>query len=284
LNAHRAPEAIADLMMQMDDCWNGLKQLGLRTPHAPGVMDHAHLAFVEKLRPMGAKLRSVEKLFDWLKPDGQAARMSGASEAITVVLAPWLNAEPSQQHLTFVTENLIGLYGDPRVQRGGAWAGVPAEHQNVLMRWLTGENIRFFLDIVTKSEASHMWEPRRKFWLGLHEQKRIDAAWVAFSKAADDHAKQELGSRGGKGLLDFGRQVAGGTRSDTSLLIMQIGEKIVVEGSHNYMVHLFRKGEPRAPKLYDRKYDCEAIRKLPNLGARVHDYPGHWRGWVLERI
>jgi hypothetical protein len=150
------------------------------------------------------------------------------------------------------------------------------------MRWLTGENIRFFLDIVTKSEASHMWQPRREFWLGLHERKRIDAAWVAFSKVAEFHAKRELGSRGGRGLLDFGSQTAGGNRSDTSLLIMKIGEKIVVEGSHSYMVHMFRQSDPRAPTLYQRTYDCERIRLLPGSESKAHQ--GYWQGWVLERI
>lgn len=58
---------------------------------------------------------------------------------------------------------------------------VPSEHLAILMRWLTGENIRFFLDVVSAVETSHMWEPRRKFWLSLYNQERIDAAWVAFS-------------------------------------------------------------------------------------------------------
>ena len=55
----------------MEDCWTGLKAIGLRTPHAPGVMDHAHLAFVGMVAP-GLKSRAgLDKLFAWLKPEGQ---------------------------------------------------------------------------------------------------------------------------------------------------------------------------------------------------------------------
>ena len=60
------------------------------------------------------------------------------------------------------------------------------------MRWLTGQNIRFFLDVVSHVETSHMWAPRRKFWLGLYEQRRIDAAWVAFSRKAAEFAAARL--------------------------------------------------------------------------------------------
>ena len=173
------------------------------------------------------------------------------------VLEPWLERDPPKAELTFITETLLGLYGDPRVDSGGPWAGVFATHLAVLMRWLTGENIRFFLDVVSAVEESHMWEPRRKFWLSLHDQKRIDAAWVAFSRSGADHARRQLSSRGSRSLLSFGNQTAGGSRIDTSLLILKIGNKVVVEGSHNYKVHIFKESNRNAPQLYRREYDCE---------------------------
>jgi hypothetical protein len=282
LDPDRAPEAIAAKMTAMDDCWRGLQAIGLRTPHAPGLMDHAHLAFVAMMRTKLKNRPALEQLFRWLKPEGQQARMSGAAEAITAALGHWLEKPPAQDDLTFITETLLGLYGDPRVIRGGAWAGVPPSHLAVLMRWLTGENIRFFLDVVSAVETNHMWEPRRKFWLSLYEQKRIDAAWVAFSYSGARLATQQFTSRGGRGSLSFGRQTAGGSRFDTSLLILKIGDKIIVEGSHNYKVHIFRANNPQAPGLYQQEYDCEAIRRISGSEAKSHN--GFWQGWVLERI
>lgn len=275
-----APEAIAAKMTGMQECWKGLQAIGLRTPHAPGLMDHAHLAFVEKIRPDLKNRAAVEKLFDWLKPEGQQARMSGAAEAITAVLEPWLKQEPPQDVLTFITEALMGMYGDPRVMGGGAWAGVPPGCLAVIMRWLTGENIRFFLDVISAAEESHMWEPRRDFWLSLYEQKRIDAAWVAFSESAVEHARK-ANARNGMDALSFGHQTTGGHRRDTSLLILKIGNKIVVEGSHSYKVHIFNESNPKAPRLYQKKYDCEEIRRRSNIEEA---HVGKWWERVLQWI
>jgi len=282
LEPDRAPDSIAKKMRGMDDCWRELQALGLRTPHAPGLMDHAHLAFVQLMCPILKNRAALDQLFSWLKPEGHQARMSGAAEAITAVLEPWLKQDPFQQEMSFITEKLQGLYGDPRVGGGGAWAGVPPAHLSVLMRWLTGENIRFFLDVVSAVEENHMWEPRRKFWLSLHEQKRIDAAWVAFSETGARHATKLLNSRKSRNIPSFGRQTAGGNRIDTSLLILKIGNKIVVEGSHNYKVHIFREIDLRAPKLYRPTYDCEKIRLIAGADAKMH--LGNWQSWVLERI
>ncbi|PJN92859.1 hypothetical protein CNY89_25845, partial [Amaricoccus sp. HAR-UPW-R2A-40] len=113
-----------------------------------------------------------------------------------------------------------------------------------------GENIRFFLDVSDDSGESHMWEPRRKFWLGLHEQDRIREAWVAFHPEAERVARRRpVGSS-----LSFGKQVAGGSRGDTSLLILEFNDFIVVEGSHNYKVHVFDKHNVKTPKLRQSYY------------------------------
>ncbi len=192
-----AAEAVARAMMAMPSPWAGLKALGLRSPHAPGLMDFAHLAYVARLEPSLATRDGLERLFAWLKPEGQAtARLSGASEAIEAVLGHWMTGDPPETDLSFITQSLVGFYGDPRVQQGGAWAGVAPDRLAVIMRWLTGENIRFFMDVVSAVETSHMWEPRRRFWLKLHAQRRIDAAWVAFSPSGTEYADRMLAATG----------------------------------------------------------------------------------------
>jgi hypothetical protein len=282
LDPDRAPEAVATLMLDMEDPWSELKKVGIRSPHAPGLMDYAHLAYVRKLAPTLRNRAGLDRLFSWLKPERQSAKATGASEAISAVLSHWRSSDPPQEDIRTITETLIGFYGDPRVSSGGAWAGVPQDLAAVIMRWLTGENIRFFLDVVSAVEDSHMWEPRRKFWLKLYEQGRIDSAWVAFSRSGADYARRLLANRGSRGILAYGIQTAGGSRSNTSLLVLKIGNRIVVEGSHDYRVHIFRETNPSAPRLYQEKYDCEAIRLTVGADARRHI--GDWQSWVLERI
>jgi len=279
LDPHKGAEALAALMVRMDAPWQGLRSLNLRSPHAPGIMDFAHLAFINLLAPMLDQPAQIDRLLRWLKPDGQEPRASGAGEAIEALLMPWRDRDPTEQIQHDLTTRIVGCYGDPRVrQRAGAWSSVSEELLAILLRWLTGANIRFFLEIVSAVEESHMWAPRKKFWLGLYNQKRIDAAWVAFSEAGAELARRKAGNR----PIPFGYQVAGGSRSGTCLLILKIGGKIVVEGSKSYKIHIFEEKNPHAPKLYQQSYDCEAIRMISSAQDRPH--LGNWQGWVLERI
>ncbi|CEJ15913.1 hypothetical protein BN1110_06263 [bacterium YEK0313] len=277
-----APQTVAERMTKMEHPWSELKSMGFSVPHAPGLMDHAHLEFVRLLRSDLRRRPGLERLFGWLRPERQEARASGAAEAITAILSHWLSGDPSTDDQRFIIDNLVGCYGDPRVSASGAWAGVPEQHRGVILRWLTGENIRFFLDVVSAVEESHMWEPRREFWLSLHEEGRIDGAWVAFSPEAATYARRQAMARSGQSTLRYGVQTARGSRVNTSLLILQIGNKVLVEGSHSYKVHIFRKGSRHAPKLYQAQYDCEQIRLSPDVEARQHT--GDWEGWVEERI
>lgn len=272
--------AVARKMIAMDHPWSGLQQLGIRSPHAPGLMNSAHLAYVTRVEPHLNTRGEMERLINWLKPDTQQAKTTGAGEAIAALLGHWKNRSPSPDDLRYLTESIVGIYGDPRVQRGGVWSAVPEDRMAVILRWLTGENIRFFLDVVSEVEDSHMWEPRRKFWLGLHERGRIDAAWVAFSDSAEREAKRR--GAGSKGTLRYGLQTAGYSRANTSLLVLKVGRKIVVEGSHNYKVHIFDETSQKAPKLYQSTYNCEAIRLIPGSKSKSHN--GDWQGWVLENV
>ncbi|WP_306457518.1 EH signature domain-containing protein, partial [Enterococcus faecalis] len=152
----------------------------------------------------------IKRLIGWLQPDEGGARRSGAPEAISAMLSPWVNRKPPLNLDRFLVSSLVDMYDDPRVQRGGVWAGVEPEKMAVIMRWLTGENIKFFLDVVSQVEDSHMWEPRREFWLGLHQEGRIDAAWVAFSPAGARVASASAQQGDNRQSLAFGLQVARG--------------------------------------------------------------------------
>lgn len=278
-----APEAIARRMVGMRSPWSDLKALGLRAPHAPGLMDFAHIAYVVRLEPHLTMRAEIEQLLSWLKPDDQAvARSSGAPAAIEALLGHWRTGNPLEADIDLITRSLVAFYGDPRVQQGGAWASVAPDCLAVILRWLTGKDIRFFMDVVSAVEDSHMWEPRRRFWLKLHAQRRIDAAWVAFSPSGAEYARRLLKTGEARGVVSYGQQTAGYSRANTSLLILKCGNKIVVEGSHSYKVHIFREGHPRAPALYQRAYDCEQIRLVPGAESRSH--LGDWQGWVEERI
>ena len=278
LDYRNAARRLGDAMCEMDEPWSELVGLGFHDPHASGLLYHAHLAYVGG---MGTALRTesgVRRMLGWLAPAGREARVTGVKEVIEALLRPWRSQEPTGGIRDQLIEGLVASYGDPRVRRGGVWPQVHSDCRDVLLRWLTGANIKFFLDVVTEVETSHMWQPRREFWWDLYKQRRIDAAWVAFSPNAALTARRLAQGENKPEHLAYGEQTAGGSRRNTSLLILKIGNCIVVEGSHSYKVYVFRDSDRRAPRLFERKYDCEQIRL-----AQGHREQAHHVGWE-ERV
>jgi len=283
LDPARAVDAVARCMLDMEEPYEGLRELGFASPHAPGLMDHAHLRYIDCLGPRLSDQETAGRLLSWLGPQKASVRRSGAAEAITALLQPWVDREPSEARQSYLTRKLVDMYGDPRRSTGDPWHRVGPAERALFLRWLTGENLRLLFDAITDTNDSHMWEARRQFYLGLHEEKRIDAAWVAFAPAGARRARRILEESGHGQSMTFGEQVAGGTRANTSLLIARIGNKIVVDGSHNYKVHVFPADHPAAPHLFEKTYDCEAIRlSAPRASAKSHN--GDWQSWVRMRI
>ena len=288
LDPNRAHEVAADRMVDAAEPHAVLLELGFTRPRETGLMEHAHLAFIRRLAPRLHEPEVADRLIDWLRLPGEAtARAGGAAEAITALLSTWTQADAGASTIERLTRRLVDLYGDPRRQTGEPWRSVGRAEHGLLLRWLTGENLKLLFDAISETtrdaDESRMWSARRQFYLGLHEQKRIDAAWVAFADAGARQARAILARTGKGGAMPFGRQVAGGTRSNTSIMILRIGRKIIVDGSHSYKVHVFDETHPQAPRLFMDRYDCERIRiARPAPDARAH--LGDWQGWVLQRI
>ncbi|WP_237152182.1 EH signature domain-containing protein [Oryzibacter oryziterrae] len=293
-----APTQIAGMMTHMRVPWEELPQIDIRSPHAPGLMDHVHRAYVALIAPGLREPREVDKLLAWMKPEGEQVRSSGGAEVIQALLSHWISSEPPEALRKHLVERLTELFGDPRMYQGAAWAGVKQEAIDIFLRWITGANIDFFMDVLSQVESSRMWAPRRRFWMQLYKQGRIDAAWVAFSGKGDLLAQKLMKLQGRRSGLEFGRQVA---RADTSLLILKSGNKIIVEGSHSYRIHIFRDGETEAPRLYQKIYDCDDIMRKSDRRTRglskAHQclcanggYPSRcpgrcaWQDWVNENI
>ena len=282
LDSRNAARRLGAEMCRMYEPWSGLVRLGFHDPHASGLLYHAHLAYVDGMEAALKTESGVRGMLGWLAPTGRQPKVTGVKEAIEALLSPWKSREPTGGIRDQLVEGLVGSYGDPRVRSGGVWPQVRSDCRDVLLKWLTGADIQFFLDVVSEVETSHMWQPRREFWWDLYEQGRIDHAWVAFSPAAAQKARRLTEQTEKRDHLAFGEQTAGGTRRYTSLLILKIGRSIVVEGSHSYKVHVFRDSDPQAPRLFQEQYHCERIRRAPGHRAQAH-HTG-WQERVRELI
>jgi hypothetical protein len=265
----------------MVSIWEELRQMGFSAPHAPGIIDHAHLHYLKLVGSRFSEWAQVEKLLLWLKPGNGNPRLSGASQSIEALLDPWMRRDCPDEFRDRLLERLVSLYGDPRVSQAAHWIEIRREYLDLLHRWLTKADMGFFIEVVNRTQPSHMWPPRRDFWLQLYRQNHIDAAWVAFCPEAAAYAKQHLiESRDVDVSRRFGRQVTRGSYGKTSLLIMKIGRKIVVDGCHNYKTHIFDVSDPAAPSLFSQDYDCDSIRDSSKR-SKPHNSIDVWKNWVM---
>lgn len=282
LTPDRAPAAVAGLMAVAEDPYLALKEAGFPAPHVPGLPHYAHLAFLDRIGPRLDQSGEQERLLRWLKPSKAPALQAGASEAVAALLTPWREKTPPEAVQSRLTGAIVSSYGDPRVVRGGIWAGFPPVLKAVLLRWLTKADMRLFCDVITATQNDHQWPPRRDYWLQLFEDRRIEEAWVAFGSSAQEYATRHFS---GSTVINLNRRFAkqpdrGGS---TSLLIMRIGNKIVVDGCHSYKTHIFDADQESAPKLYQWTYYCDQIMRQSRL-SKAHNHIPNWQLWVEQHI
>lgn len=281
-----APIELARIMAGAENPYQALKDIGWRAPHGPGLAQHAHVAFVERISAKLKQLSERGRLLRWLMPDDVSPLETGAGRAVEALLSVWRHETPPDDVRHELSEAIVNAYNDPRLHRGGIWSGFDPELRDILLRWLTKQDMKFFCDMVTATQDSHMWPPRRDFWLELYEDGKIDEAWVAFGKSAQRYARQQLKGAGKSDIgRRFGRQI---NSDDKSLLIMRIGNKIVVDGCHSYKTHIFRGDDAKAPKLYSPTYDCVDIRLRSRLSQTHHWSERNglrsWETWVMQNV
>ena len=284
LDSDKGHDRLAARMCKMDNPFQELRQLGLRSPHGEGIMDFAHVSFSDRVQEGLVAKDKIDDYFSWLRPGGGSAWERGAVRGVEALIHPWLRNTPDDSIRSHLVETLIDMYGDPRIHQGGIWTGVADKYMRVIQRWLTKEEMQFFIGVVNEAQTSdtvHMWEARRDFWLELYEDEMIDAAWVAFSERATKIARDVVNT----GEVDlaydrFGWQRA---RTNTSLLIMRIGDKIVVDGCHSYKTHVFDHRDPMAPELFGEGYDCNEIMDR-SPASKPHNSIPSWKVWVRNMI
>lgn len=275
-------KSLGSLMANSPNPYDRLKELGFRSPHAPGLTHFCHKAFVREIAPRLKDKLERDRLFRWLVPEGGTTLQTDAAFAVEALLRPWKDETPSDEVRHEISEAVIGAYKDPRLHNGGIWSGFDPELRTLFLRWLTKQDMKFFCDMVSATQNSHMWPPRRDFWLDLYDDGMIDEAWVAFGSSAMDYARHHLLKSGNTDLRRrFGRQLD--RSGSTSLLIMRIGNKIIVDGCHNYRTHIFKRDDPNTPKLYGHQYYCDDIMRQ-SKNAKSHSSIPSWKDWVNRHV
>lgn len=286
-----APERIAEDMLRNPSPYYTLLQNGIRAPHSSGLMERAHKEFLARLTPQIELQDSIaiETMLEWLNPQmcDSVLRGKGAAGAVDTILLACHRQEPNISIKEKIKSRLVAAYGDPRLERTGTWARCDEKAKEVIIKWLTGETIETFFEIVSQCERSHMWTDRRDLWIDLYKNNRITKAWFALSRRGVQIAR-DLAERTEDPSLETRLQEFAENRSFSSqdrekcLLIMQISGRWVVEGSHNFKTHIFQPGDTASVIPYEKTYTCEQFRRATRAEKIRHHT--NWRNKVMEEL
>jgi hypothetical protein len=186
---------------------------------------------------------------------------------------------------------LIALFGDPRLNRG-RWTRM-REAEEVVVRWLTEQSLRQFLDIADRVAKERMWKYRRRFWESVYDAGLVREAWVVFDSYGAAEAQRVFGKK-----ASFGFFVRGGRKlveQGHTVLLLRIGNGVVADWSHNGKCNIWNDAEaPGAPKLYRGSYTSDEMRlssgatdavNNPTFGiSHMGAENGNWQSKVAAKI
>lgn len=189
-----------------------------------------------------------------------------------------LTAKPTHHPSATWIEAVLAIAGDPRAQQTDQWrlwwARVSPQARQRAIHWLQGVNLRAFLNGVdayareTRNVGmQRMLERRRRFLLGLYELNRAQDVrlilgddirlWIARTTAVP---------------IDAAR-LRGTISNDTAMVYVDAGDFSLVEGSHNFKLHLYI-GPGGVPAVADRRtrvFDAADLRDVyPDRHVLTH--------------
>lgn len=158
-----APLDLGRLMLGAEDPYASLKQMGLSSPHTSGLAKAAQQVIIERLKPDLAEPDARRRLFNWLTPENGPVLQTCADPAVETLLSVWRDKTPPDALRNELSEQIIAAWNGPRLHSGGIWSGFDPSHRPIFLRWLTHQDMKFFCNMVTATQDSHMWPPRQDF-------------------------------------------------------------------------------------------------------------------------
>jgi EH_Signature domain len=253
-------------------------------------------AFGAALKMRGEALADpavMERVLGWSRTapafqTGGVARYPEHRVALAdAMLSPWLNRTPSDSVRNRLLAYFIKHYGDPRLlstnHEGHHWQGVAPAHVQLLKRWMVGDTMRGFMEILQRT-ADSIWLHRQRFWMAYYDRGLIDEAWLALGSIAAHYAKDTFKNAE---WAQYGRLWTG-AQANQSMLFMRIGDVVFMEWSHNGSLRALPVGDPQLPAMYLKEYAGQELREVYSMDfhngmnqqpqlAHMHSEGGTWQ-------
>lgn len=210
------------------------------------------------------KSETIDRILKWSRNTAQPQYPALRVQLANSLLAPWHGISAPEATKTKLVNYFVKHYGDPRLlglgNPGHHWQGVSQKAIDMVRRWLAGDTLRGFMQILERT-ADSIWRYRQKFWMAYYDAGHIEEAWLVLGDEAALRARQIFTNQPS---LTYGR-FTGGASAQQSVLLLKMGGLVFSEWSHNGSLRAFHDRNPEAPSLYEKLYNGNELREPVSL-------------------
>ncbi|MGE3841400.1 MAG: EH signature domain-containing protein [Vicinamibacterales bacterium] len=191
--------------------------------------------------------------------DGALTLPHQAPDVADALLLPFVSKVPPDEVQSRIQRFLLAHLKDPRLT-GTGWLRVKPESRQVMLRWLVGDSLERFFQLISRwATMPEHWTYRKAFWSAYHTRGAIGEAWVVLG----DNARLEASRKWRDDALAFGR-LSGGGDVNHCVLLLRIGDLMIAEWSHNGKCRFWRLGKRSCPTMYEPEYERQVLQNAPD--------------------
>lgn len=236
---------------------------------------------------------NLTKTLEWSEKDNSLRYPEYRIFLAEALLLAWLKRQPDLAIQMQIQGFMLRYYKHPRLNPGN-WQGISENACAVILRWLAGETIRLFFEVLDKNSTYYdettqrHWKYRRAFWWAYFEKQYLQEAWFAFADQARVLANKFLKPE----ERNYAILEGSGVQTNHAVLFMRIGGLTVVEWSHNGKCRIWAEDKTK-PKMYQNRYSgsglkwgSERIKDHYQTDGITHHHSeeGGWQGDVAAFI
>lgn len=200
-------------------------------------------------RELGSKeYEGLDAYLGLLAPDGALTFQVQAPIYADAMLLPFVEDPPPEDVKGTIQPFLLAHLKDPRLTQSG-WISVQPSARDVMLRWMVSASLDEFFTLIARHAQRDHWTYRKAFWAAYHKRDYIARAWIILGENAESEARRRWGSRAipAHGVLRGGNP-------DHCVLLLQIGDIVIAEWSHNGTCRAWVENSEHCPRLYRHAY------------------------------
>lgn len=194
-----------------------------------------------------------------------------------------LTGKTTKNPSTSWIDAVLKLGGDPRLQRTTQWqrwwTKVPDENVRRAIRWMQALDLQAFLDGVAdyakttgNEKMTRMLARRQRLLLGLYEQDLVEDVRLILGSDIRRYIE-----RSAKFDLFEVARLRDSSKQDTAIVYLNCGSFCIIEGSHNFSIHVFIGGPlERLANPRNGWFEAAALRdEIPFRHKQQHGEDSH---------